>query len=358
MVPQISHKIGFFTLTTGVKYALLCMTTLLLSACEPKDSIRHVFESYQKKFESITRIELSVADVNRHTISYPKTRDLAIHIHQQTINFRQFFKLSHCQLNRLIGEHNSTLNRNQGPSEELFFDLAFIANAKLCMVNSEENQHSTSKISVEKLAETKLASLDERSWNASIASTEFSRFFSVYVHLPSRVQLTKPAQNTSNAIKFLGDYLGDVRGKANTHRDFSADRSRFDKSLGALHKDRYAGKVLLAMKVALIYVEAINEKLSILKGNENCAVLREQALKEFRRNLNNDVNIILVGAETVRSFIDRLKIGQSVGGKTWRAYWQEHWSGPSSTYSKLTGEIEEHRQLSARLISHCRALLN
>ena len=158
-----------------VSYGLTSISIFFLAACSDTPTLEDDLKRYANTVATYTQRVLSVEDVDQKSMEYPRPRLLVHEKQAERISFREFFQLSACELNRLVGEHNSTLNKNQGHSEVLFYNLAFITLADRCLLAVDQPESAMAKM-LQRVKLDKEKDLHRLVWNATFASKEFSTF--------------------------------------------------------------------------------------------------------------------------------------------------------------------------------------
>lgn len=325
----------------SLKVLFLISFIFICTACSKKVTLERELEIYKGVFENQLNTTISTKKVNRSELKYPERRELFLPRTTQRVSFNEFFSFADCELNRLVGEHNSLLNQHQGASEILLYDLAFIQLADECLnqrENSEENaelQHLL-KTSLSKKRENIATSL----WNATIASKEFQKLFSVF-DSPISSQDIQPFIKKKKDYERLITAFNQLSNKQAGH----LSQSEFDLSLGELRKEKLLGKSLLTMKTISTYLSAVNRSLR----EANSPICLPEGF------VNNQAAPILVFSDLIQlapliGQIEQILRPNFVTNEAMSSYWLKHWSrnpkdNVTSTFESFRLQIMEHGML-------------
>ena len=162
----------------------LCLFVTLFTGCANRESPENIFNNYlYRLYNSLesegdkpslkSNIDSAIASLPR----YPKRIDLLHSLNESTINLLEFLRLSQCELQRHIGERNSSLGKLQKDSQRLIYDLEFIRLASIC-INSLSHENPLKTV-LQIASDEKQQQLPLLLWNATFASEEFSYLFSL-----------------------------------------------------------------------------------------------------------------------------------------------------------------------------------
>lgn len=350
----------------------LCLL-LMVTACGPT-GIEADWHDYRQRMQRIFDTPIAVPPVERDTLLYPARRVLTVHPPRQTIGLLEFLQLSHCDLHRLVAEHNSLLNRQQGLSEQLFYDLEFIDSALICL----ESARNPDREIYQKLKHARAQKIIEAPnslRNALFAEREAANLLSVHTALPTAAQLPIPTE-ISQALEFFvafaqsfeqqlaGDY-------ASNPSPIPFSRSQFEKHMASLSRRKYAGEILLAMSTVTHYLSSVEQAVSqSMSANRVCRrdsrsgqvqlnPTTKQALEHvfhthYLGRLQPQLHQIQRGARAMHQWQPLIENLAPDASDPLRRYWQRTWSDQeASLWSEFQIAIKQHAAMWQRILSEC-----
>lgn len=114
--------------TLWVVWVVLC---LLNAGCSP-DPVKHDLDDYLYRLSNTLALPIAAAEV-APLMPLPAKRDLHIPAPQQRIDLIDFLRLSHCELQRLVGQRNSSLGRVMSDSQQWLYDREFVRLGQVCL---------------------------------------------------------------------------------------------------------------------------------------------------------------------------------------------------------------------------------
>jgi len=327
----------------------LAITTcaIFLIGCGKDETLLSDLESLREHLQHALDINIPPPIVDRSDIAYPRRRELSIRYPRTSISFSEFFQISGCQLNRLVGEHNSTLSKNHGYSENMFYDIEFITLAEQCLNAINEDSTSSFNDKLSSIIKTKKSRLSSTIFNAVFASKEVASFFSVYNAYPDKMELS-----TATHLVTLLDII------ASTDKNPPKEaRAHFDITLGKLAQEKMGGKSLLGIHTLSLYLKTLNPLLSNYL-NKTCDGLEHQKGVNVREEIERLLHIA-AQLEIRATEIQQLKplIPQQSHTKTpaLHQYWYRHWNqnndSAKSTYSLFIEQLTELKSMRDKDVS-------
>lgn len=346
---------------------------LTLVACG-RTGIEREWEDYRQRMQRVFDTPMPVVSAEREALAYPPRRALVVHPARQSIGLLEFLRLSHCDLNRLIAEHNSLLHRQQGLSERLFYDLEFIDSAELCLASASDPDREIYQKLLQARAQ-KIKEAPNSLRNALFAEREVANLFSAHSTLPNAEQLPIPTEIVQ-ALEFfvafaqsLEHQLYDVPDTTELSPQFT--RQQFETHITALSRRKYAGELLLAMSTVRLYLAAVQEVVDQTLGdNRICRrdsnsgrVLinstQRQALEyifhhHFLEQLQPQLHQIQRGARAIHQWQALIEGLAPEPEDPLNQYWRRTWSDQQgSLWSDFQSAIRQHAAMWQRVLSQC-----
>lgn len=326
----------------------LLLSLTFLSACSSGPDLADDLIEYQRQWQK--ELNLRPADVlaqpRYEALTYPSRRELTIEPPDSDISIRKFFQLSHCELNRIVAEHNSILNKHQGPSENLFYDLIFITHTQKCVDGAKEPEREIYQQLI-KVSEQKEKRLDQRLFNATFASTEFQKFFSPFAGIPrsSKVDSFNDALQPIPYFLTVENFLPNYAYTVTKYRE---ERKQFDLALRDLTEQQVAGQVLMTADFSTQVLSYINSKITSIENIASKCVRADNRvipvldkLKILAKNIQSLYPITNGDSEEQREFT--------------QGYWQAHWSPDHlSTITRFINALDHHKKLIIQLEKNCK----
>jgi len=163
---------------------VLVLSFTFLNACSSRHTPEGIFDNYLYRLHNSLEIQSPKTTVNAavnreitQLTRYPQRKTLLYHLDESSINLLDFLRLSQCDLQRHIGERNSSLGKLQKDSQRFIYDIEFIRLAELCI--DDLSPDNPLRELLQKATNNKQQQLPLLLWNASFASEEFSYLFSL-----------------------------------------------------------------------------------------------------------------------------------------------------------------------------------
>lgn len=358
----------------NLSHQLLLLGLLLtVTACGPT-GMEADWGDYRQRMQRIFDTPINVPPVQRDTLLYPTRRALVVPPPRQSIGLLEFLQLSHCDVHRLVAEHNSLLNRQQGLSEQLFYDLEFIDSALVCLHAARTPDREIYQ-KLKQARAQKIAEAPNSLRNALFAEREVANLFSVHTAMPSAAQLPVPTE-ISQALEFfvafaraLEQQLAEDQITAPPPIQFS--RAQFEQHLTALSRRKYAGELLLAMTTATHYLSSIEQAISQSMSDkricqrhpESGRVRIDQTTKQalehvfhshYLERLQTQLHQIQRGARAMHQWQPLVEDLAPETDDPLRQYWQRTWSHQEgSLWSEFQVAIRQHAAMWQHILSEC-----
>ncbi len=356
----------------GVMIFLLGGVLLLASCGQPK-SIADIFLDYQQRLARVFLLSDEASDelnalqpINRQMLEYPSRRALLRDIPPLNISLLELLRLSQCEINRLISEHNTSLNKFQGSEEELFYDLEFIRLVDACIATRSADSELTQKLIYAKAHKSQ--GLKARVHNAIFTSPEAVYYFSVAAVLPPIAVEDDAIYAVAHSLQNISAILQSVWAYQQGERaTLMPQKKAFNEALGQLALSKRAGQWLLAMQLSTQQMQQIEKTLNaeliaktckktstgkvLLKGDKKQALeylFRAVYIAQLQREFVHLKKAIEIN-RTLAPLIPSAEISQAL-----HTYWQATWAEqPSSVSEQFLTAIIDHSRFWQRLLAAC-----
>ncbi len=225
-------------------------------SCTPADRTDAIFENYLYRMSNVflfDEVKLSMSESEL----FPSRRQLQYHPPQLSINLLDFLRLSRCELQRLLGERNSSLGMTMANSQRWLYELSFIELAEQCLQTlADRSETADLRRQLQLALIQKRSNLEAIYWNTVWGSEEFQYVFSTGVAPVTQQQLkSRPIVLEQALIELLAgvEYW--------QSQDDDQRRSRFEAQLSVLASEKYFGQLRVSMNLARAYLQAIEREV-------------------------------------------------------------------------------------------------
>lgn len=154
--------------------AILLPALTLLQGCS-QETFEAQLEDYGAKLARVLEQDVSEpAQVEWQRL--PRTRELRLTFDEASINLLEFIQLMECDLNALVADHNSSLGRQATSSQQLIYQLKFLASVQRCIPKIQD-QHPELAETLTSVSLKKQQQLPGYIWQATLGGTEFRSFW-------------------------------------------------------------------------------------------------------------------------------------------------------------------------------------
>ncbi len=248
-----------------IRYRLsaVCLLFLLLpGACSEPRTAGDLWLNYRYRLGNSLQSEFAeVADPlpANPAWRYPRRRQIRLAVEPVRVDLLAFLRLSHCELQRLIGERNSSLGQLAPESQRLLYELRFLQLAKPCLEYLQSESGNGSELAGQLLQAiaTKRRNLSRVTWNALNVSRELQTLFAL------SAQPLAPAELQDSPVRLLQslDYLYFLqRDIAEGAKQVLGD-PLLERHFQVLGSDAYAGRLLLSLVLATEHLNRITPVL-------------------------------------------------------------------------------------------------
>lgn len=331
---------------------ILLGSLFLQLGCQSNDHAQKIMDNYLYRLAN--SLEQNKPDLARTSsmAAYPSRRDLLIEIAPVKINLLEFLKLSQCDVQRLVGERNSSLGRVSKDSQRLLYDIKFIKLAEKCvqwLVNNNEQLALKDKLA-QAIAHKKQF-LSSQWFNATFASDEFSALFSLGSRPLTLEQAAIPADKLEQALNNLTTVY--------TNQLLSADTIEDDFAIiGSSH---YVGQLRHSMSVIHRMIEAANPLLDYRinqkplcinqRPNPQSDIVHTVFLKFYVGQIQPYIAQVHQQAKTLLGQIDVLQ--QPHDSRAFTGFWQKVYAGNDSEWQQFNKQVASHTLKWQKLLAQC-----
>ncbi|UTA48083.1 DUF3080 domain-containing protein [Simiduia sp. 21SJ11W-1] len=230
--------------------------TVLIPACVKNERIEAKFENYHYRLSNVFDFERRPIVITPPS-RYPTERALLYQEPELQIDLLDFLRLSPCELQRLLGERNSSLGRLQPPSLRWVYHLEFIAQARACIESLPAGQLRAALVQA---SATKQAFLLRARANVTWGSAEFQQLFSG-AQRPGEVLVA--SANQAQALRELQALLAEQLQAAGSPepRNFSHASTALEQRLAVIGAYNGAGRLAADMATGGQWLEQLNQQL-------------------------------------------------------------------------------------------------
>lgn len=363
MVKKLNNDYSLLRKHRRFFYAtVLCLfIALILSACSNRQTPEGIFDNYLYRLHNSLEIDekkLTLEPVLAEAISilprYPKRSSLLHSINTSSINLLEFLRLSQCDLQRHIGERNSSLGKLQKDSQRLIYDIEFIRLAKACIEILEADKPLRNVL--QSAVKDKQTQLPLLLWNATFASEEWVYLFSLSTNFISAEQPPQKPNNLYEAFETLERQIG---GDKNLTR---IDLSDFEAVLAIITSRKYLGELRRSMALiqtglsqadALIK-QRIDQRPLCRKSvpNAQFAIVNNVFRKFYIGEVQPYLASVYQQAEISLQHIDQLLALQTIPD-TYHSFWLSVYKSDNSEWQKFKYSIQNHTENWQALLKQC-----
>ena len=349
-----SHRDWRQKINRSVCFLLLAISaSLILTGCRSSQSSRAIFDNYLYRLANSLDIEREASPYTTQLISYPKKSALLYEIPPLKISILQFLQLSKCDLQRLIGQRNSSLGRLMTDYHSLLYEHEFLILAKRCR-QAIAKDDSLYAVLNEAIAH-KENYLNKLHWNAIFASDEVRRLFSLGSRVLTRQELSSNPVELIHALEHLHAWLADP----------AVDSQKLQQAYKAIGTRKYIGELRLTMALA---VSALDEANTLI----NERLFQKPLCQNRRRNRRFDVvnrvfQLFYIGevqptlaklhqqGQKLFSLVDQLQasLGQNQNLTT---FWDKVYRSENSEWQNFNEAIATHTKAWQSLLRQCGSL--
>lgn len=268
--------------------AILCV--LFFQGCSNEPRWQADMNEYAKRIMNVLDAQQVTLDWDVAPLFYPSRRELLLPLPSSSISLIDFLRLSQCDLQRLIGQRNSSLGKLQKSSTELFYSAQFIVLAKECVEQGELSEDL--KQAIQQAILEKVHALPILMWNATFASQEFQQLHSVSGEAYSGVELPSLLQEALLQIKDAHDAMATTNNKSVLRAAYSSQNTLkdYELALATVTSTHYVGSLVMTTKKLTHSLSQLQKPLSLawqersfcIRGNNGALLLSDQDKQALR----------------------------------------------------------------------------
>ena len=339
-----------------MRLLIIMCAILIQSSCSFDNSSRSVFDDYLYRLSNSLDVEIdhSFKEGNHHSSSmltlYPKKSEMLYDIPTVSINLLQFLRLSTCDLQRLIGQRNSSLGKLMTGYHSLLYEHEFLMLARRCQEMIDPGNPLYAELV--NVIEHKQSYKDQLHWNATFAGDEIRHLFSLSTRILTPQQLSRKPVELVGALETLNTWLSNPTSNS-TGLQYAYKTFETRKHIGKL-------RLTMAMAVsALTQADSlITKRLSQkpLCYNQKANQKFEIVYRIFRGFYIGEVQPILaqlhLQGRELFSLIDQLQGSMETGPK-FTEFWANVYTSQDSEWQDFNKAIEEHVSSWQSLLTQC-----
>ena len=327
----------------------------LLAGCADDDSAEAMFDRYGGRLANALdlQIETRVGSTQR----YPRRRDLQLPLASASINLLDFLRLSDCDLQRLLGERNSSLGKFMPASQQLIYHRRLLQLGDQCLdlLAADEDRRALRQ-KLQTVLQAKRGDSQRIAWNASAASEEFQRLFSLADGALSRREAATPPGELIHALQRLRPLLVS---------DQPVDGAAFEGLYQVLGSGNRAGRLLQSQRLATDRLNALttamrdrlHERALCFRPNPtpDAKVARKVLMRFYAGEVQPYLSGVHRQSRDLQAALSDLLGPWQPWPQAFEDYWQRVWSPdhPDSGWRRFEQAIADHTHLWQTLLQQC-----
>lgn len=343
---------------------IICFFSFFIIACSNKEPDVK-FDNYLYRLKNA--LDISDAFLEKqpafiHTeqslLRYPQKRDLNQLIPPVNINLIDFLRLSSCDLQRHIGQRNSSLGKLMKPSQQLLYEYEFMRLATLCQQQlTEEDELYPILLTAIQEKQSHLAKVQA---NAVFASDEFKTFFSLSAPALSIDVLQTSPQTLSSALDTLNQFVQHPPKSAELVEEAYAVIGS-SKRLGELRHSMALVKRYLARADILLNYRIDHKPLCLPQGvqsfsrpfrNPQFEIVNTVFMKFYIGDIQPYLATLHQYAETLFLQIEKLR-QQQLSPPAFEHFWASVYTNETSEWQQFTQAVKTHTRHWQMLLQQC-----
>ncbi len=150
-----------------------------LSGCSQSDDLSGRLLDYRERLERVLEVEFPELQEPTRQVRYPTRKQLQRSTVEFTINWLDFFAIMDCDLNRLVGQRNSSLGKMMTASQRWAYEQEFLVVARQCLnLMQADSEPPDVTAELAGILVQKQKDITNVAWNALWAGPEFQQFMS------------------------------------------------------------------------------------------------------------------------------------------------------------------------------------
>lgn len=346
--------------------SLLLSTALLLSACSFNDNGTDIFDNYIYRLNNSLNVP-SEHDVAKNThqmadelMRYPQKKLLTYTFKPSSINLLDFLRLSQCELQRHIGQRNSSLGRFMKPSQTLLYEYEFIVLASQC-VEQLDDAHELSALLSSVVADKRLL-LSQYRWNAFFSSDETISLFSLSSSPLNLSQLQQSPVELYSALTLLHRVFDANDIKQQTFYTQAQQKVSIEQAFAVIASSKRVGELRLSMELVRRYLRRADHLLAYrlsqqplclsAKPNPQFEIVNTVFVKFYIGEVQPYLSALHQQAKAMLQHIDAL-VQQLEPTPAFTVFWQDVYLNENSEWQRFDRAIGQHTKNWQALLTQC-----
>ncbi len=328
---------------------VLCVT-FVLAGCYSEETTEDIFDNYLYRLSNSLEVDRFKNLPEKSLNWYPNKSILLYDIPDADINIMQFFQLSTCDLQRLIGERNSSLGKLMTGYHSLLYEEQFLALAKRCQAILEDS--SPLQEILQTAIKHKETYQGQIRWNAIFATEEMSFLFSLGTQPLNGESLSNAPTELISALEYLNSWLSKP----------SMDKTALALQYETLAKRKYIGELRLTMATAIKTLnhadKLIEQRLSKKPlcyqqtPNSQFAIVEQVFKKYYIGQVQPILSKLYQQTQKTLLLIDKLQAALPAKSE-FTTFWDHVYTSENSEWKRFEHAITEHTQHWQQLLSQC-----
>lgn len=326
---------------------------LAVIGCQPKQSSRAVFDNYLYRLSNSLDVKVESKPPAALLAHYPEQSSVSHDIPALNISMLEFLQLSKCDLQRLIGERNSSLGRLMTGYHALLYEYEFLLLAEQCLqvIGPKDSLHAE----LGRAITHKKNYQGQLYWNATFASEEVSYLFSLGSQPLTHQQLSNNPSELISALEDLHAWLSDP----------TTESQQLEHAYKMIGTRKYIGELRLTMAATTAALEQatsmIDERVSPKplcyqqRSNQKFEVVD----RVFHRFYIGEVQPLLAKVhqqgQTLFNLIDQLQ-NSLEPSKPFADFWGPVYQSEDSEWQSFNRAVDTHTKAWQNLLRQCGAL--
>ena len=331
---------------------LILSTSLFVSSCQTGDSSGAIFDNYLYRLSNSLDVKHTQDQHSAQLMPYPGKSSLSHEIPTLQISILQFLQLSKCDLQRLIGQRNSSLGQLMTGHHSLLYEYEFLQLAKLCQQGT--TQSDALYRAIDNAITHKTNYQNKSYWNAIFASDEIRHLFSLGSQTLTHQQLSSSPVKLINALEDIQAWLSNP----------TTDTEQLQQAYKIIGSSKYIGELRLTMAMATLQLAQadtlLNERLTKkpLCHNERRNRKFDVVDRVFHRFYIGEVQPLLAKlhrqGQILFELIDQLQASLDAN-QAFMDFWRNVYQSEDSEWRRFDKAIGTHTKNWQQLLRQCGA---
>jgi hypothetical protein len=340
-------------------YKRLCclVLCLFLISCGSPKSAEAVFDNYLDRLSNSLDVDREDELTASALMRYPLNRELVQTTAPTKINLLDFLKLSSCDLQRHIGQRNSSLGLFLEPSQRLIYEYKFIDLGDVCLQTLAVDSELYNLLKEALIIKREQLAIVR--WNAVFASDEFSVLFSLSTE-PLNVEEVMLEPNELYAA------LDDIYQYANASVMSTADEFALEQAFSVVVSSKRLGQIRHSLQLSRLFLAEADKLLASRlstrplcfneRPNQKFDIVQTVFLKYYINEIQPYIAKLHQQSEPILKRIERLR-NQLNSDQRMSLAFDDFWSGvfvsEDSEWQLFNAAIKQHTINWQQLLTQC-----